>query len=205
MVVEFLKYWLHNFSVGFHFGGGVFSYISGICAFISAGLFLLKKHYQHKWKRWEQIIMRTAFCLFVISFIIATFLVAPFLKDKSNKQEISELKRDLTAPKQTLNTKQDIRNFLEAVNPEILQRIDAGQTLIPIRLSFTAEERLKKLSKQPDFNKFLILEKRVMKKEDIDTFFIKAIGTGLIKELNKSGPAYYWADYYLLPRNALIK
>jgi len=82
---DFLKYWLHNCSVGLHFGNGVFSYIAGVCAVISAGLFLLKKRYRHKWKRWEKFIMKMAFYLFVTSFFIATFLIAPFLRHRENR------------------------------------------------------------------------------------------------------------------------
>lgn len=78
-MAEFLKFWLQCFLISWRLGYGVFNYIAGLCFLVSTGLFYYKKRYQHKWKRWEQIIMKLAFCLFVISFLLATFFVAPFL------------------------------------------------------------------------------------------------------------------------------
>lgn len=218
-MVEFLKYWLHNCSVGFHFGGGVFSYISAICAFVSAGLFLLKKCYRRKWKRWEQIIMRTAFCLFIISFLIAAIFVAPFLKNRSNEQEINKLqtKLDMAQKKasesestlaivqkqipntDTINTKpvtkQELRTFLEDINREILQGIDSRKDM-HVLMGIPTQIRLIELSKRPDFDKFLYIQKSGA----------HCIGNmpevGLIKEVGETG---YMDGYYLVPKDALIK
>jgi hypothetical protein len=192
MVWQFIQYWLHNCSIGLHFGNGIFKYISEICVLISAGLFLFKKCYQQKWEQWEQIIMKTAFYLFIISFLVATFLVAPFLESESDK---SKLKDASSSQQQTANikTKQDIRTFLEAINPQILKKIDVGELVIPILIGWKAHIRLQTLSGYPDFGKFLSYHKAEGYELKMDNY---------IKELNDD---FLEEKYIFNPKDALIK
>lgn len=177
-MVEFLEYWWHNILIGWRFGYRVFSYIAGICLLVSTGLFLYKKHYQHKWEKWKQIIMKTAFYLFITSSIVATVFIAPFLRYRQNS----------TIP---INTKQEIRTLLESVKPLILQKIDMGQKDILIMINIPTEVKLLDLSQRPDFNKFLsIKQSRGSKIEDY---------------IIDSNDISWKASYHLYPKDALIK
>lgn len=129
--------------------------------------------------------MKTAFYLFVISFFVATFLVAPFLRYRENENKIIPI-----------NTKQEIRTLLESINPLILQKVDARQKEIPMRIGIATQIKLSELSKYPDFDKFLSFKKT---KKTI-------IGNGqagnFIKELDEDS---FSVGYYLYPKDALIK
>lgn len=116
--------------------------------------------------------------------------------EKQN-QKISEIQRQLDNTNTQADTKQAIRIFFEAVNPEILQRIDAGSILIPVRISYELQKRLSKLSQYPDFNDFLSYKK--IEKESV---FIANYGSP-IKELNKNDVIL--ANYHLFPKETLIK
>lgn len=183
---EFLKYWLQCFYIGWRFGYGLFSYIAGLCLLISTGLFIFKKYNKRSWKNWEQFIMKTAFYLFIVSFIIATFLVAPFLQYRQNKPT-SE------------NTKQEIRSFLETVNPEILKRIDVGRKEILVCISTQDAVRLSNLSEYVDFNKYLSFRQATIGEDDS-----KGLEDPNIFIENNE---YLWATngYYLYPKDALMR
>ena len=127
--------------------------------------------------------MKTAFYLFVISFFITTFLVAPFLRYRENR----------IIP---INTKQEIRTSLESINPLILQKIDARQKEIHVRIGVATQIKLSELSKQPDFDKYLSFKKT--KRTIMGDGQVK----GIIKELDENSLA---TVYYLYPKDALIK
>jgi hypothetical protein len=146
-------------------------------------------------------------------------IVAPYQIYQDQQQQISGLKSDLIKAQNSLaaskdpndllrkenlaKAKQVIRNFLELVNPEILQRIDAGEMIIPIRIDDRADKRFLLLSyKYPDFNDFLILRPTNMEWPigGKNPGFLKYFNT--IIELNKNKNTS--VDYYLLPKDALI-
>jgi hypothetical protein len=147
MVWRFIKYWANNLYIGLRFGYCIFGAIGGISAIVSAGLLFYKNYNPEAWKSWEEIVMKIAFCLFLLSFLIAAIFVAPFIKDEK-KKTISN-KGDI---------KQQIRAFLEALNPEILQRIDTGRKEIEIELLAREIHILMRLSEHLDFDKFLRFE-----------------------------------------------
>lgn len=85
MFWKFLKFWEQNVVIGWHVGDGIFGSVVEISLIIGAGLlvlkwFLKKNNWGEKWKEWEDHVMRGAFLLFAASFLIATFLIAPFLQ-----------------------------------------------------------------------------------------------------------------------------
>jgi hypothetical protein len=87
MFWEFLKFWGGCIVAGWHIGDGIFGAVVEFCLLTSAGLFFLKlvfKKFNWKklWKKWEEIVMRGAFILFLGSFLIAAVFVAPFLEYK---------------------------------------------------------------------------------------------------------------------------
>jgi hypothetical protein len=145
---------------------------------------------------------------------------------KNQQQQISGLKSDLIKAQNSLatlkdpngllrkenlaKTKEAIRNFLAAINPEILQRIDAGEIFIPVRIDVWAQIRLKTLSESyPDFEKYLGFTDKIpdgpiklpneTAKERKD-FFERL---KRIKQLNKED--YTLSDYYLVSMPTLIK
>ena len=122
--------------------------------------------------------MKTAFYLFVISFLVTTFFVAPFLQHRENK----------IIP---INTKQEIRTLLESISPSILQKIDMGQKDILIMINIPTEVKLLDLSQRPDFKKFLsIKQSRSSNTKDY------------IIDLDDIS---WKAGYHLSPKDALIK
>jgi|GEM_PF-4338166 len=80
--IKFFKFWGNCIHTGWEFGDGLFGTIEKLCLFITLGLSLFKKAKPEKWKRWEEVAMKSAFCIFIGSFIIATFFVAPFVHDE---------------------------------------------------------------------------------------------------------------------------
>lgn len=130
--------------------------------------------------------MKLAFCLFVISFLVATFLVAPFLHYRDN----------VVIP---MNTKQGLRTFLESVNPEILQRIDKGGTEILTILSASSHVKLVNLSEQPDFNNYLSFKHIGDEENDFNDFE----DPNVFVEGDKM---HIWTQaYYFYPKDALVK
>ena len=135
--------------------------------------------------------MKVAFLLLVISFLTATFL-APYLLHREREVAI-------------INTKHDIRTFLESINPAILQKIDTGQKEIPVFISVPKQIKLSDLSERSDFNKFLSFKQSGYAK---GSGVVEMTRNGVdptkdfIKELDQRG---HMDGYYLYPKDALIK
>jgi len=126
--------------------------------------------------------MKVAFLLLVISFLTATFL-APYLLHREREVAI-------------INTKHDIRTFLESINPVILQKIDTGQKEIHVLISIPKQMKLSDLSERSDFSKFLSF------KRSGDVSLGGGQINGFINELNQNGAM---DGYYLYPKDALVK
>ncbi|MGD0551847.1 MAG: hypothetical protein ABSB25_04265 [Sedimentisphaerales bacterium] len=153
-----------------------------ICGLVSAFLFFLKKRHRNKWEKWKEVTMKVAFLLLVISFLTATFL-APYLLHREREVAI-------------INTKHDIRTFLESINPVILQKIDTGQKEIHVLISIPKQMKLSDLSERSDFSKFLSF------KRSGDVSLGGGQINGFINELNQNGAM---DGYYLYPKDALVK
>jgi hypothetical protein len=82
---DFVRFWLHNSYIGREIGDGLFGAVENACIFTSAGLLAFKRITPKYWKNWEERAMRTAFYLFIGSFLIATSFVAPFLQYERGK------------------------------------------------------------------------------------------------------------------------
>ncbi len=89
--MEFIRFWVGCVWEGWHVGEGVFGAIEGICFLVGAGLQWLKKsHRLHGiWERLEPKIMKWAFAIFAISFLVSTVFVAPFIKFRESEKERS--------------------------------------------------------------------------------------------------------------------
>ena len=184
-IVEFLKFWWENILTGWRIGYGVFGGILGIFVLVTAAFYFRKKHYQRKLKRWEKIVMKLSFFLFIITFLIAAVFIAPFLKYQNRENE--PIDRD---------TRKEIRTLLESVNPEILKRIDEGQKEIPVRFNTIAQVKLSELSNHQDFYRFLDFKKT-------GSIVSGANYTGsFIGEPNEIS---FTECYYLYPKDALIR
>jgi hypothetical protein len=123
--------------------------------------------------------MKVAVYLFIISFFIATFIIAPFIQHHEREMAV-------------INTKQDIRTFLESINPEILRKVDTGQKEIHVLISIPKQMKLSDLSERSDFSKFLFFKRS----GDV------SLGGGQINELNQNGAM---DGYYLYPKDTLVK
>jgi hypothetical protein len=97
-------------------------------------------------------------------------------------------------------TKQEIRSFLMALNPEIVRKIDVGEKVIFIRISYNAESRLIKLSKSPAFHIFLYSDK--LDNNVFDEKCKNVLDSFVIKEINQNSS---YINYCLMPKDALIK
>jgi len=128
--------------------------------------------------------MKWAFYLFAISFFIVTFIIAPFLQ-YHERETIATI------------SKQDIRSFLESINPEILQKIDAEQKEIHIFISQPKQMKLVDLSTYPNFYNFLSFQRIGYDITSSDDHM-----DGFINELGQNNEMY---GYYLYPRDALKK
>ena len=94
-------------------------------------------------------------------------------------------------------TKQEIRTLIETISPQILQEIDRKQEeALHIFMSIPTFIKVQSLSEQPDFSKYLSVEKSGK----------RCIGgqpeAGVIKEAGANG---YMDGYYFHPKDALIK
>ena len=74
---------------GWHVGEGVFAAIEGLCFLAWSGTLWLKKTHQlrHGWEKYEEFVMRWAFVVFWVSFLISTVFIAPFLQFRESEKE----------------------------------------------------------------------------------------------------------------------
>jgi hypothetical protein len=97
---EFLKFWWDCLIKGFRVADGFFAFVEGFCLFIGAGLrshnkipFL--KKYTEKWNVWEGVVMKWAFAICLISFMVSTLFVAPFLTYKGKDRDYNAIKQSI--------------------------------------------------------------------------------------------------------------
>jgi hypothetical protein len=90
--------------------------------------------------------------LILLGFIFISILLTFYSTYKKQQRKIDELGG-------IKDTKQEIRNFLESINPKILEMVNNGQKEILLSINIPNEVELIRLSKLPDFDKFLLFEK----------------------------------------------
>jgi hypothetical protein len=137
-------------------------------------------------------------------FIMVSVILTSYSMYENKQQQINGLQEqiDNINTQTDAKTKQDIRNFLEAVNPEILHRIDSGAGIIAVRIDLWAENRLKALRENcPNFNKYLFFM-------NASAIRITNINTNkdikVINQLNKENDVL--SNYYLfIKKDKLIK
>ena len=93
------------------------------------------------------------------------------------------------------NLKQEIRTFLERVDPEVLKLVDAGQPEIKVMLSTVSESRLYSLAERQGFNKYMAARRTATWSLGSDNKF-----PGFINELGAAGAM---SGYALYPKDAL--
>lgn len=172
---------------------GVFLSLNSITTWIGIVSFIFLFFPKLEWKMKDRLTKIRPYAIHILwSCILISVITTSYSMYANKQQRINELQKQIrdTTP---INTKQDIRTFFEVINPKILKKIDAGQTVIPVRLGWSSQNRLSKLSTYPDFDKFLSFKK--LEKTDIKI-------EGFIKELDRD---VFEADYYLFPKDALIK
>jgi hypothetical protein len=66
-------------------------------------------------------------------------------------------------PSQAPSTKDKIRAYLRALNPEIVKQLDAGAASVDVMINTSDQPALRKLQEDPDFGAFLIVRERMDK------------------------------------------
>jgi hypothetical protein len=134
--------------------------------------------------------------LIILGFLYISTIITSYKMYTRQQQTITKLQETQTLKKQ--DTKQEIRTFLESINPEILRRIDKGQEeiLTYIKANYV---KLAILSEHPDFEKYLSFRHINNDKDDFTDFDDPNIFI--------DGDVHFsWIDaYYLYPKDALIK
>jgi amino acid transporter len=190
---EFIKYYWLVISNAFSGAWGIANTVSFIVSIV-CGFIVWKKPTKETAMKHLPWIVPTIF--FVICFIISMSIVAPYRIYQGQQQKIYKLQKQIDNLKvqEATNTKRAIRDFLEAIDPEILRSIDAGDKIIRVHLGYFQIVRLEQLSKYPDFNEFLSYQEIEKTAED----------PTLIREFNTHST--YRVNYYnLTPTDALIK
>ena len=87
---EFLGFWRGCLFEGWHIGEGAFAWIEGLCFLIWAGTLWLKKTHRlrKEWENYEEKIMKCAFLIFAIAFLISTLFVAPYIQYRDAKKGV---------------------------------------------------------------------------------------------------------------------
>ena len=204
---EFIKellqgtFWSYN-SIGSWLGFAVFIF----------WLFLPKLKWQGKVKKGLEAISWPYRLLIILGLLFISVILTSYSmytnKERRNvdlQKEITTLQNDLldaqkqaqTAPITTIKpvTKQEIRVFLESINPEILRKIDIRQKEIPILIGAVKQVKLSNLSERPDFKNFLSFTRG----------YGSVVGggsNGYIDELGESGMK---SRYILCPKDALVQ
>jgi hypothetical protein len=121
---------------------------------------------EHFDKEWS-VIMNTPVLLILyiaVGASITHLFYAKFLLP--SKDELINLLREENKKLKSKNsdtqkpiTKQEIRTFLESINPEILEMVDKGEKKIFMVIGGRKEAELAIISSRPDFNKYLSVEK----------------------------------------------
>lgn len=150
----------------------------------------------------KELIWKIPLGIFIVLLIISVAIVAPYRIYQDQQRQISDFKKQIP----NVDTKQEIRNFLDSINseinPEILHKIDEGQKEIPVFISEPEERKLAALATYLNFYNFLSFQK------DSDNGYIRvpnelpSKNSPHPKEIDLR-PSLY--KYYLYPKDALIK
>lgn len=177
--MAFVQYCLRVLSIAF---SGAWAIANGVSFLlpIFAGYYVWKRpHWESTMKN---LLWAIPLAVFVVFLTVSVAIVAPYRIYQEQQQTIAQLKN-------VHNTKQDIRNFFESVDPIILQKIDAGQKEIHVSITTPEQMKLLDLSKYPDFDKFLSFKQT----EGVITF---------IGGKNRTGVG---GDYCFYPKDAITK
>ncbi len=186
----FLQYYWDVFCLAFQGAWAITEVIAGVIAII--GGFIV-------WKRpgWESTMKNLLWMIPVGIFTLLLLIrlaIAPYTIHQNQQQQIIELqKREEVA----MTSKQDIRSFLESINPEILKKIDVGQKEIRIFIGKPNAMKLVDFSTYPNFYKFLFFQ------QSDDKTFPDLPKDGFINQLDANEVWLY--GYYLYPRDAIKK
>ncbi len=77
---EFARFWGRCIVAGWHTGNWIIDTAYYASFFLTSGLFVFKRISPQSWIDWETIVMKIAFWVFLGTFFLATFLIAPFLQ-----------------------------------------------------------------------------------------------------------------------------
>jgi len=197
----FVYYW-HILQFAINPAWAIAELVAGVLALVFGYIAWKYPHWESKMKNPLWMIPLAVF----LSILMIRLIIAPYVMYTEQQQTIMKL-REAAAQKEQ-DTKQDIRTFLEIVNPKILTKVDAGQEEIHVYLGASSQAKLKNLSELPNFAKFLSFNQVNRTMQGInydgnDPDIISAVKQALgdfIPELNEQGFAQ---GYCLYPKDAL--
>ena len=134
--------------------------------------------------------------LIILVLLFISTICTSYSMYTGQQQTITKLQERQALRRQ--DTKQEIRTCLESINPEILQRVDAGRKKILVCINTQDVVRLSNLSERVDFDKYLsfrqvTLEDNLNELEDPNIYIEKG--------------EYIWVNngHYLYPKDALMR
>lgn len=173
---------------------GVFWSFNSITTWLGIVSFIFLFFPKLEWKMKDRLAKIRPYAIHILWGCILISVITTSYSMRKNNFATQNLKTD---------TKQDIRNFFESINPMILQIVDTRQKKFPILIGVVKEAKLSELSERPDFNKFLKYEQMEWtmfgaRHPDAN----KVLENGAVVELNQHGTLQ---GYFLYPKDALVK
>lgn len=167
-MLEFLKFVWQSLLIGSHVGFGVFFFIEAACIVIGAAL-LWKKHKAEQWEELEEMAMKWAFAILLISFVVSTLFVAPFIQFHTADAEKNE--------QQALNAK--LVGWVAILEKQLTDKDTLIQSnAIVFEQELTVEENAIAFHEDDEFNGATLKKERLiaatellkhLKKGDVDT------------------------------------
>jgi heme/copper-type cytochrome/quinol oxidase subunit 2 len=76
---DWMWFWWENILIAWRIGHGLFSWIEGVSVVVAAALLLSQKGTEHR-EGWEHLSMKVAIIVLILTFVISTILIAPFVQ-----------------------------------------------------------------------------------------------------------------------------
>src|SRR5665213_1170471 len=114
-----------------------------------------------------------------------------------NSAPVTQVNNFAQTPTSPQNTKQDLRTFLESLNPEILKDIDSGQSEIEVFIGTVSQMKLSNFSERQNFKSYLSFKQT--------SNILQGSSNKIGNSLNEVGEEGVMTGFILYPKDALKK